>query len=113
MLSTARAKRYTGPKGRILVRETAAGQIFLVARTAAGAEQRLEWQELAVAAHRPNYQASRPPVPAPVPVPPPEPAGFTRAGRPPSARQMAVRARWNQEVTVHIQRKQQCQRARH
>ncbi len=109
---TARAQRSTGPQGRILVRETEAGEIFLVARTAAGAEQRLEWQELVVAAHRPNYQAPRPP--APVPAPPPEPpAGFTRAGQPLSVRQMAVRARWNQQVTVHIQRKQQHQRERH
>jgi len=47
-----------------------------------------------------------------VPAPPrPEPAGFTRAGQPLSARQMAVRARWNQDVRVHIQRKQQRQPA--
>jgi len=108
ILPTARAKRYTGPRGRILVRETAAGEIFLVARTAAGAEQLLEWQPIVRAAHRPNYQPPRPPVPVPAP---PEPAGFTRSGQPLSARQMAVRARWNQDVRVHIQRKHQRQRA--
>jgi len=113
ILPTARAKRYTGPRGRILVRETAAGQLFLVARTAAGEEQRLEWQPLAVAEHRPNYQAPRSPVPVPAPPPPEPPAGFTRAGQPLSARQMAVRARWNQEVRVHMQLKQQRQHAPH
>jgi hypothetical protein len=109
ILPTARAKPYTGPKGRILVRETATGEILLVARTVGGTEQLLPWQPLAVAEHRPNYQAPRPPVSVPAP---PQPAGFTRAGQPLSARQMAVRERWNQEVRVHIQRKQQRQRAR-
>ena len=33
------------------------------------------------------------------------PAGYTRAGQPLSARQMAARSRWNREVTVHIARK--------
>ena len=108
ILPTARAQRYTGPKGRILVRETAAGEIFLVARTAAGAEQLLEWRPVARAAHRPNYQTPRPVVAVPPPV---EPAGFTRAGQPLSARQMATRARWNRDVTAHIQRKQRRQHA--
>ena len=111
ILPTARAKRYTGPRGRILVRETETGEILLVARTAAGAEQLLEWQPIAGAAHRPNYQAPRPPVPVPAP-PRPEPAGFTRAGQPLSARQMAARERWNQDVRLHIQRKQERQGAR-
>ena len=41
------------------------------------------------------------------PVRPPRltpPAGYTRAGQPLSAKQMAVRARWNQEARDHIQR---------
>jgi len=109
ILPTARAKRCTGPKGRILVRETVTGAILLVAPTAAGTEQVLDWQLLEAAAHRPNYQAPR--LPAPVPAPPPAPAGFTRAGQPLSALQMATRERWNQDVRVHIQRKQQRQRA--
>lgn len=102
ILPTARAKRHTGPKGRILVRETSTGELLLVARTPAGKEQLLEWQPAACATHPPNYHAPARPVLALTPV---APAGFTRAGQPLSARQMAVRARWSQAVTLPIARK--------
>ena len=96
---TARAKRYTGPKARILVRETRTGEIRLVARSRAGHEQILEWTPAVSAA---------PALPrAPVvcaPIAPP--AGYTRRGLPLSAKQMAVRARWNLSVTMHVQRKE-------
>ena len=38
ILPTARAKRHTGPRGRILVRETRTGDLLLVARTPEGKE---------------------------------------------------------------------------
>jgi transposase len=99
---TARAKRHTGPKGRILVRETRAGDVLLVARTPGGTEHCLEWHPVARETHHPNYQTPSRPVPATASV---APAGFTRAGQPLSARQMAVRARWSQAVTQHVARK--------
>jgi hypothetical protein len=102
IVPTARAKRHTGPNGRILVRETRAGEVLLVARTPGGTEHLLEWHPVARETHHPNYQTPSPSVPAPAPV---APAGFTRAGQPLSARQMAVRARWSQAVTQHVARK--------
>ncbi|MDP1633849.1 MAG: hypothetical protein Q8L69_04105, partial [Gallionellaceae bacterium] len=103
IVPTARAKRNTHPRARILVRETPTGELLLVARTPEGKEHLLEWQSVTPTTHRPNYQAPPRPVPAPAPV---APAGFTRAGLPLSARQMAVRARWNQAVTRHVARKE-------
>ncbi len=102
IVPTARAKRHTHPRGRILVRETRAGEVLLVARTPGGTEHLLEWHPVARETHHPNYQTPSRPVPATAPV---APAGFTRAGQPLSARQMAVRARWNQAVTQHVARK--------
>ena len=105
---TARAKRFTAPKGRILVRETVTGEIRLVARSTAGDEQCLEWVELSPAtqaarsAERAAARAATPPVRSPSRTPP---AGSTRAGKPLSATQMAVRERWNQAARDHIQRK--------
>ena len=99
ILPTARAKRHAGPRGRILVRESRTGDLLLVARTPEGKEHLLEWQEITPTMHRPNYQAPPPPT---VVAPPVAPAGFTRAGQPLSARQMAARARWNRAVTTHV-----------
>ena len=93
ILPSAKAKRYTGPKARILVRETAAGEIFLVGRTAAGDEQCLEWTALSPAARA--AQAAARPTPRPPPPPLTVPAGYTRSGKPLSALQMATRARWS------------------
>jgi hypothetical protein len=97
ILPTPHAKRYTGPKARILVRETVAGAILLVARSRADGDQRLEWTPAVPIA------ATAPPRVAPVGAVAP-PAGFTRAGKPLSAKQMAVRARWSQAIRVHMQR---------
>ena len=96
---TAQAKRYTGPKGRVLVRETAAGELLLVVRARAGAEHVLEWT--------PAQARTAPPVARvrPVRTPPTAPpAGYTRAGQPISAKQMAVRARWNNIARAHVPR---------
>lgn len=80
ILSTARPKRFTGPKARILVRESVTGELRLVARAAAPVRPPSALRRLA------------------------PPAGYTRAGKPLSANQMAVRERWNQEVRDHIRR---------
>lgn len=101
IVPTARAKRHTHPRARILVRETKTGDLRLVARTPEGKEQLLEWQSVLPTTHRPNYQVPPRPVPVPAPV---APAGFTRAGQPLSARQMAVRARWSQAVPRPVAR---------
>lgn len=100
ILPTARAKRHTGPKGRILVRETRAGEIRLVARSPAGGEQVLEWTPVAL----PVPALPRAPAVRVPPAPSAPPAGFTRAGLPLSAKQMAARARWDRAVTTHMQR---------
>ena len=89
ILPTARAKRHTGPRGRILVRESRTGDLLLVARTPEGKEHLLEWQVITPTTHHPNYHAPRPPAAVATPL---APAGFTRAGQPLSARQMAARA---------------------
>lgn len=99
---TARAKRHTGPRGRILVRETRTGDLLLVARTPEGKEHLLEWEEITATTHRPTYHA---PAPTPAVTTPAAPAGFTRAGQPLSARQMAARARWSHAVTTHVAHK--------
>ena len=101
IVPTARAKRHTHPRARILVRETKTGDVLLVARTPEGNEQLLEWQSVTPTTHRPNYQVPPRAVPAHAPV---APAGFTRAGQPLSARQMAVRARWSQAVPRPVAR---------
>lgn len=105
ILPTARAKRFTGPKGRILVRESAAGEIRLVARSAAGDEACLEWVALSPLAQA-ERGAARVAAQRRTPTAPPSltpPAGYTRAGQPLSAKQMAVRERWNQAARAHIQ----------
>lgn len=97
---TARAKRHTGPKARILVRDTAAGEILLVARSPSGAEAVLEWDQLSA----PPVRVA--PAAAPVAHAATAPAGYTRSGKPLSAKQMEARARWSQSVSTHIQRKE-------
>ena len=102
IVPTARAKRHTHPRARIVVRETRTGELLVVARTPEGTEHLLEWQSVTPTTHRPTYHGPPQPLPPPGPV---TPAGYTRAGQPLSARQMAVRARWNHAVTAHISRK--------
>src|SRR5258707_7727046 len=100
ILPTRRAKRFTRPKGRILVRETRAGEILLVARSPTGEEQVLEWTPFS----QPAPAARAPELPRPRP-PSAPPAAFTVAGQPLSAKQMAARARWSHAVIIHMQRK--------
>ena len=106
ILPTPHAKRHSGPKARILVRETATGKLFLVARSPAGDEHVLEWTPASAV-----RVAS--PLPArPQPIPPAPPAGYTTTGRPLSAKQMAVRTHWTTQVFAHIHRTA-ARRARH
>ena len=88
------------------MRETAAGDLLLVARSPAGAEHVLEWEPLVA----PPGRAAQAAIPAaPVVRPPIPPAGYTRSGKPLSAKQMEVRARWSESVSTHMQRKEaQC-----
>ena len=94
---TARAKRHTGPKARILVRETAAGELLLVARSPAGEDHVLAWEQLVA----PPVRTASVAIPVAAMTPP---AGYTRSGKPLSAKQMEVRARWSQSVRTHMQR---------
>lgn len=93
ILVTNRAKRYTGPRSKVLVRETEQGEIFIVARRPMDEEHILEWTRAAGAAIHNGRRYVEPAAPPPKPTF--VPAGYTRAGKPLSAKQMAVRARWN------------------
>lgn len=89
------AQRHAAPGRQVLVRETVAGVLrILVVDPATGHEHELAWTVVAVTSGTGRYTApatkSRP---API-----EPAGYTRSGKPLSAKQMAVRARWSQQV---------------
>lgn len=89
------AQRHAAPGRRVLVRETAAGVIRIVVRDpASGREYDLPWTPASVTPQAGRYAA---PVTkaAPVPI---EPAGYTRSGKPLSAKQMAARGRWSQQV---------------
>ena len=106
ILVTPRAQRCTGPKGKVLVRETEAGEILLMARSPKGEEQRLEWTP----ATRSQSGAPRFVQPAaPVHRPSVVPAGYTRSGKPLSAKQMAVREKWRREdhpaIQAHLARR--------
>jgi hypothetical protein len=103
---TNRAKRLTGPKARVLVRETEVGEILIVARSQSGAEHVLEWTTATVATvtHNGGQRFAKPAVArSSEPKPSIEPAGYTRAGKPLSARQMAARAKWDREAQAAVQ----------
>ena len=106
ILVTNRARRFTGPKGRVRVRETEEGEILLVARSPGGEEQILEWTSATVR----QSGARRVVKPAaPVQRPSVVPAGYTRSGKPLSAKQMAVREKWRREdhsaIQAHLARR--------
>jgi hypothetical protein len=101
ILPTNRAKRHCGPRSKVLVRETEQGEIFIVARSPMGEENILEWTKAAVLHSGRRYVAAAPPAPKPT-FPP---AGYTRAGKPLSAKQMAMRARYHQVVEADIARR--------
>lgn len=103
ILVTNRAKRHTGRKSKVLVRETETGDIFIVARSPKGEENILEWTKAAGAAIQNGRRYLEPAAPAPNSAPAIVPAGYTRAGKPLSAKQMAVRARWDRTAQREIQ----------
>jgi transposase len=108
---TRAAQRHVAPGRRVLVRESERGTLrVVVVHPETGREHELAW-ELATMAHRiqsvrqqavhatTSEATRRPPVPAPAP------AGYTSTGKPLSAKQMAVRARWNQQTAAEINRR--------
>ncbi len=104
---TRAAQRYVVPGRRVLVRESESGMLrIVVVHPETDREHELAW-DLAPVDRRvqgarravPATAAQRPPVPAPAP------AGYTSTGKPLSAKQMAVRARWNQQAAVEISRR--------
>lgn len=101
ILATNRAKRHTGPKSKVLVRETEQGEIFIVARRPGGEENILEWARAAAVHSGSRHVETAPPAPRPT-LPP---AGYTSSGKPLSAKQMAMRARYHQEVQAGIARR--------
>jgi transposase len=109
-----RAKRLAGPGSRVLVRETREGEIFVVARQPGGKEEGvLEWTPFLAAPHGGvNAQADKrssantggkKDVFTTGSV---VPAGYTRSGKPLSAKQVAVRQRWDREVQRAIERRE-------
>jgi len=107
ILVTNRAKRHTGPKSKVLVRETETGEIFIVARSPTGEEKVLQWAKAGVLHSGRRYGDAQVPAPKTIPT---SPAGYTRAGKPLSEKQMAVRARWDRtaqrEIQVRIARRE-------
>lgn len=101
---TRAAQRHAAPGRRVIVRECAAGELTVVVRSpAGGAEHVLPWTPAAVrtgaaavAAPPPAVAAGAAPAPA---------AGYTRAEKPLSEAQLAVRARWAAQATAEINRR--------
>ena len=92
---TRAAQRHVGPGGQVLVREDRAGRIrVVVCSRASGREQELAWTAIDGAVRR----SASVPVAATPAIASATPAGFTRSGKPLSAAQMAVRARWSTQV---------------
>lgn len=108
---TRAAQRHAAPGRRVVVRESATGELTVVVRSPAGGEHELVWTPVTVS--RGGRPFTPPPVPrvdAAVAVPAPEPAGYTRAGKPLSEAQMAARARWARQTTAEINRRDGRQR---
>jgi hypothetical protein len=90
---TRAAQRHVAPGRRVLVRESATGVLrIVVVHPETQREHELGW-EVAIARAR-RSPAVRP---AAVRAPATAPAGFTRSGKPLSARQMEMRAHWNRQ----------------
>lgn len=101
---TRAARRQAAPGRRVLVRERADGGLRIVVRDPLTTrEHTLAWTPIARGA------ACTPPVRAPAPPPLAiaiaSAAGYTRSGKPLSAKQLAVRARWTQQITVEQQQR--------
>jgi hypothetical protein len=92
------AQRHAAPGRRVLVRETAAGVVrILVRNPTTGREQELPWTPIVPGhADRISVRVATPPRDVP------DPAGYTRAGKALSVKQMAQRERWSNQTTGEI-----------
>lgn len=105
---TRAAQRQAAPGRRVLVRESATGALTVVVVSPAGREQILAWTPVEV---RGGTGRFTPPAASRVTgVAAPKPAGYTRAGKPLSAAQMATRARWQAQIACEIHQRQAHQR---
>jgi transposase len=99
------AQRHVAPRRRVLVRESATGTLTVVVVSPVdGREQVLAWTPVAVQGGAPAVV-----VPQPAPARPTsiaEPAGYTRAGKPLSTAQLAVRERWARQTTAERNRRE-------
>jgi transposase len=103
---TRAAQRHVRPGRRVLVRESERGVVRLVVvHPETDREHDLAW-DLVTLDHRRVQSARQHAVHASTatapPPPAPAPAGIDRRGRPLSAKQMATRARWNQQTSREI-----------
>jgi hypothetical protein len=91
------ARRHAAPGRRLLVRETQAGAVQIVVRDpSTGREYDLPWTAVEVTPRSGRFVAPDAVVPIAIPIP--DVAGYTRSGKPLSAKQMATRARWSQAI---------------
>jgi hypothetical protein len=101
---TRAAQRHAAPGRRVLVRERADGGLRIVIRDPLTTrEHTLAWTPIARVILRPPSVVAPAPREQPVAIAPA--AGYTRSGKPLSANQLAVRARWAQQVTVDQQQR--------
>ena len=102
------AQRHVAPGRRVLVRESATGTLTVVVIAPTdGREHALAWTPVAVGRRRSAGAGVAMPAAQPMPAAvPPVPAGYTRSGKPLSAAQVAVRARWAQQTTTEINRRE-------
>jgi hypothetical protein len=108
---TRAAQRHVAPGRRVFVRETAAGVVRIVVRDpASGREYELPWTLTALTTRsgrtsQSTSQSTTTPITATVAVVAPAPAGYTRQGKPLSAKQVAMRAHWDAQTTAEIERR--------
>lgn len=99
VVPTRAAQRVTGPRQRVVVRETESGELTIIAAGPLSAGEVLEWRPVPT---RGATAPASPVPPAPTRVTPV--AGYTRAGKPLSPKQMELRARWSASETRRIDR---------
>jgi hypothetical protein len=96
------AQRHVAPGRRVLVRESEAGRLRLVVvHPETSREVELAWEPATRLVRAPTARGATSGAPAGAPPSPdrPPPAGYTRSGKPLSAKQMAVRAHWSNQVS--------------
>jgi len=105
---TRAARRHAAPGRRVLVRERADGVVrVVVCDPLTTREYTLPWTPIERGAPpRPSVAAPATPAAPAAPA-----AGYTRSGKPLSAKQLALRARWTHQVTVDQQQRDGFKRA--